>query len=79
MSRNRLAVTKLNDFVDYCVALGWESRPTKGHYEVARLKRGKQITIVYARSKNDAGSDLTHLTLDRVGDVLFWQWKLKGT
>lgn len=75
MSRNRLAVTSLEKFVAYCVAQGWESVPPKGVWEVARLKRGKTIAIVWKRASNDAGTPLTHLTLDRYGEVLFDQWK----
>lgn len=79
MSRNKLVVSRLSDFVGYCETLGWEQQPLKGQYEAARMKRGKQTTIVYARAANGAGTPLTHLTLDRIGDVLFWQWKQSGT
>jgi len=74
MSRNRLSVKKLDDFIGYCETLGWQPVPPKGDWEVARLKRGKQMAIVWKRSANDAGTPLTHLTLDRYGEALFVQW-----
>lgn len=74
MSRNRLSVTKLNDFIAFCEADGWMSEPVKGDWEVARLRRDKKITIIWRRISNHAGTPLQHLTLDRVGEVLFDIW-----
>lgn len=75
MSRNRLAVTALNSFVEYCEANGWQSFPPKGDYEVARLKRGPKWAFVWRRKSNHAGTPLQHLTMDRYAEVLFDQWK----
>ena len=74
-NRNRLSVTKLDDFVDWCVSEGWESEPVKGDWEVARLKRDAKRAFVWKRASNLAGTALQHLTMDRYADVLFMQWK----
>jgi hypothetical protein len=74
MSRNRLAVAKLPEFIAFAEANGWVSEPTKGFFEAARLRHSGRITILWRRLANDAGSELTHLTLDRVGESLFTKW-----
>lgn len=74
MSRNRLVVASLDNFITYCVSEGWQSLPPKGDWEVARLKRDKKIAIIWRRAANQAGTPLTHLTMDRFAEVLFDQW-----
>lgn len=75
MSRNRLAVTALPKFIAYCETLGYEQEAPKGDWEVARLSGHGKRVIIHKRAYNHAGTPLTHLTLDRYGEVLFYQWK----
>lgn len=75
MSRNRLAVTALPKFIAYCETLGWQQETPKGDWEAARLVGHGKRTIIHKRASNEAGTPLTHLTLDRYGEVLFSQWK----
>lgn len=79
MSRNRLPVKGLDDFIAYCVGSGWETEEPKGTYEVARLKRNGKRAFVWKRDANHAGTPLTHLTMDRYAEVLFDQWKRDRT
>jgi len=74
MSRNRLAVTALPKFIAYCETLGYAQELPKGDWEVARLVGHGKRVIIHRRIANNAGTDLTHLTLDRYGEVLFNQW-----
>lgn len=50
-SRNRLHVTKLQDFTEFCSARGWAQQPIKGGYEVLRMRHPehKDPLLVYRR------------------------------
>ncbi len=74
MSRNRLSVTKLDDFIAFCEADGWVLEKPKGDFEVARLRRHGKLAVIWRRSSNSSGTPLQNLTLDRVGEVLFDIW-----
>lgn len=63
-SRNRLHVNKLNAFVQFCKAHGWEVEPTKGDFEALRMRHPNksQPLIVHARLSTDNGNPLVHYT-----------------
>jgi hypothetical protein len=74
MSRNRLDARKLPDFVSFLEADGWISEAPKGDWEVARLRRDGKMAMIWRRGANHSGTTLTHLTMDRVAEVLFDMW-----
>lgn len=78
MSRNRLAVSSLPDFIAFAETIGWVSEPPKGDYEVARLRSSgglfKRLATIWRRDSNSAGTTLTHLTMDRNAETLFNHW-----
>lgn len=74
MSRNRLSVNRLDDFIAWSETKGWTSEAPKGFYEVARLRKGSSIALVWRREQNDAGTPLTHYTLDKSSEPLFNLW-----
>lgn len=62
-NRHTLAITKLNDFVEWLISDGWKIKEPKGLYEVLRAtKEGrKHPLIVYER--HPARSNLGHYTI----------------
>lgn len=75
MSRNRLAVTALPKFIAYCETLGYVQQPPKDIFEAARLVGHGKCVVIHRRIANNAGTELTHLTLHGYGEHLFSQWK----
>ena len=74
MSRNRLHVTKLDDFAQFCESRGWTKVATKGEYEVLRMTRGMRgdpPLIVHTKLATSAGNDPVHLTLHGVAEKMF--------
>ena len=65
MSRNRLAVTKLEEFATFCASRGWVREAVKGDYEVLRMKKEneKDRLLVYTKAQTAVGGNPVHLTL----------------
>lgn len=73
-TRSELHVRKLDDFVAYLEANGWAKVPTKGPYEVVRLRHPSHKSggpvIVYTKTQTLAGGPVQHLTI--YGQALAW-------
>jgi|GEM_PF-2360147 hypothetical protein len=68
-SRNLLALTKLVDFAAWAVCQGYKVEPTKGTYEVLRLRRKSESPVLYFR--RDKGE---HATSYGEGTALVQLW-----
>jgi hypothetical protein len=68
-SRNLLAMTKLVDFAAWAVSHGYRREPTKGTYEVLRLRRKGESPVLYF--KRDKGE---HATSYGEGTTLVQLW-----
>jgi hypothetical protein len=68
-SRNLLALTKLVDFAAWAVSQGYRREPTKGAYEVLRLRRKGESPVLFF--KRDRGE---HATSYAEGTTLVQQW-----
>ena len=68
-SRNLLALTKLVDFAAWAVCQGYRVEPTKGTYEVLRLRKKSESPVLYFR--RDKGE---HATSYGEGTALVQQW-----
>ncbi len=66
-SRNRLHQNKLQAFTDFCKSEGWQSVPTKGDFEVLRMRHpdNKDPLLVYRQLKAKE-----HLTTHGVADKM---------
>ncbi len=62
--RSKLAVSKLDEFKAWLAADGWTLEEPRDYYEVLRARKpGKKYPlIVWRRSDNEGGGELTHLT-----------------
>jgi hypothetical protein len=68
-SRNLLALTKLVDFAAWAVCQGYKVEPTKGSYEVLRLrKKGESPVLFFKRDKGQ------HATSYGDGTALVQLW-----
>ena len=68
-SRSLLALTKLVDFAAWAVCQGYKVEPTKGSYEVLRLrKKGENPVLYFKRDKGD------HATSYGEGTALVQKW-----
>jgi hypothetical protein len=68
-SRNLLAMTKLVDFAAWAVSQGYNREPTKGTYEVLRLrKKGMSPVLFFKRDKGE------HATSYGEGTTLVQLW-----
>lgn len=63
--RSTLHVNQLEAFAKWAESEGFTLEPTKGTYEVLRLRHPKRRhpVIVYDRISNDSGGKLVHLTV----------------
>jgi hypothetical protein len=53
-SRNMLALSKLEEFAKWAVSQGYRREPTKGTYEVLRLrKKGESPVLYFKRDKGE--------------------------
>jgi hypothetical protein len=68
-SRNLLALTKIADFAAWAVSQGYRREPTKGSYEVLRLrKKGEAPVLFFKRDRGD------HATSYGDGTALVQKW-----
>lgn len=59
-SRNTLARHKLDDFIAFCTARGWKREPTKGDYEILRMRHpARKDPLMVHQGLHD---DSMHLT-----------------
>ena len=79
MSRNRLAVSKLEEFAKFCASRSWIREETKGVFEVLRMRKDseKDRLLVYTRDKTEAGGEVQHLTLYGHAERMFNKY-IKG-
>lgn len=71
--RDLLTVKQLGEFQAFCESLDWKPEPTKGIFEVLRMRHSaqKEPLIVHARSYNAAGtSPLVHCTVWGISERL---------
>lgn len=68
-SRRHLHLSKLDDFAAWAATRGWERVPTKGRYEVLRLRQDGQDDIVYFKREN-----AEYATMVGKGSVLVYEW-----
>jgi hypothetical protein len=74
-SRSLLALTKLVDFAAWAVCQGYRVEPTKGTYEVLRLrKKGEAPLLYFRRDKGSFGGEPQHATSYGEGTALVQQW-----
>ena len=74
-SRSLLALTKLVDFAAWAVCQGYTIEPTKGKYEVLRLrKKGQSPLLYFRREKGMMGGEPEHATSYGDGTTLVQQW-----
>ena len=74
-SRSLLALTKLVDFAAWAVCQGYKVEPTKGTYEVLRLrKKGEAPLLYFRRDKGSFGGEPQHATSYGDGTTLVYQW-----
>ncbi len=67
--RSRLHHTKIEEFAVWAIAQGFQRLPTKGDYEVLRLKKdGRDPVIMYKRLSTD------HVSTFGYGSVLVNRW-----
>jgi hypothetical protein len=68
-ARNLLALTKVVDFAAWAVCQGYKVEPTKGAYEVLRLrKKGESPVLFFRRDRGE------HATSYAEGTTLVQQW-----
>lgn len=75
MSRNKLHVTKLEEFASYCESQGFKRVNLKGEYEALRMVRSDVTLIVHKKLQTFAGNDTVHLTLHGASEIMFKKWK----
>ena len=68
-ARNLLALSKLEEFAKWAVSQGYRREPTKGTYEVLRLRKKGESPVLYF--KRDKGE---HATSYGEGTALVKQW-----
>jgi len=68
-SRNLLALTKLEEFALWAISQGYKREPTKGIYEVLRLRKKGESPVLYF--KRDSGK---HATSYGNGTTLVQKW-----
>ena len=71
-SRDRLHLTKLDEFAAWAMHQGYHREPTKGDWEVLRLRKDEDAPFIYWEH---IGGD--HATTDQRSERLVRQW-LKG-
>lgn len=69
MSRNRLHITKLEEFAEWLASQGWERQEPKGEWEVLRMHLHGEYIIVHTRKHATE-----HLTLHGNGELWFSHW-----
>lgn len=68
-SRNLLSLTKVESFAQWAVTQGYKVEPTKGSYEILRLrKKGKSPILFFKRNSGE------HATSYGDGTALVQQW-----
>jgi hypothetical protein len=68
-SRNLLSLSKLEEFAKWAVSHGYRREPTKGTYEVLRLrKKGESPVLFFKRDRGE------HATSYAEGTTLVQQW-----
>lgn len=60
--RNKLAISRLPDFIAWAESGGWFTMPAKGPYEAWRGQRHGATAIIYRRDATNNGGELVHLT-----------------
>ena len=67
-NRDQLHQNKLDEFVEWACEQGWTSEPTKGVFEVLRLRNGKRLALGYQRGGCD------HVTVYGESATLVKEW-----
>ena len=74
-SRSLLALAKLEEFAVWAVTQGYRREPTKGSYEILRLrKKGEAPVLYFRRDKGMMGGEPQHATSYGDGTTLVQQW-----
>lgn len=67
--RNRLHLSKLDEFAAFCEADGWRREATKGHFEVLRMRNPEWSGPLLVHARANATEHLTvHLHSRRMLD-----------
>lgn len=69
--RDLLHANKLEDFASWATAQGWAREPTKGAFEVLRLRKGGKMVLFHQRM------GAQHVTAIGIGLALVFDW-LRG-
>ena len=71
-NRSELHISKIDEFAAWAEKKGWKREPTKGYYEVLRMRKpGRKPLILYKRIRTD------HATIgwdQKAGASLVEQW-----
>lgn len=73
-SRNKLAVSRLPDFIAWAEASGWFTMEPKSCWEAWRGERHGVTAIVHQRYENNNGGKLVHLTTWGESENLRRKW-----
>jgi hypothetical protein len=74
-SRSLLALSMLRVFEEWAVTQGYRREPTKGSYEILRLrKKGEAPVLYFRRDKGSFGGEPQHATSYGEGTKLVQRW-----
>ena len=68
-SRDRLHLSKLEDFRAWALVQGYRAEPTKGDYEVLRLRKGTEAPLLFWWHHGGE-----HVTTDARSETLVSAW-----
>ena len=75
-NRGGLHMDKIDAFAAWAEGRGYRREPTKGAYEVLRLRKGKEAPLLYYRRErlNVSGGSPKHATSRGAGNALLRAW-----
>lgn len=74
-NRQLLALSKLDEFAAWAASHGFQREPTKGTFEVLRLRVPSQPPVLFfARNRTLSGGTPQHATAQREGEKLVHRW-----